>query len=171
MARHANLQTRCVTLPFVKLAYRPGSGSPNTPANTHEDFRRSSAFHGGSDRSFGLVFAGVFAAIALWPFVHQNRPRLWALALGIAFFLVALVDAPLLNPLNRGWAKVGQLLSKITNPIISGLMFFLLFTPAGLLFRILGKDPLRLKFDKAASSYWLARQPPGPAPETMRNQF
>jgi hypothetical protein len=35
----------------------------------------------------------------------------------------------------------------------------------------LGKNPLRLRFDPAARSYWLPRQPPGPAPDTLNNQF
>ena len=34
-----------------------------------------------------------------------------------------------------------------------------------------GKDLLRLKRDPAASSYWIPREPPGPPPETMRNQY
>jgi hypothetical protein len=44
-------------------------------------------------------------------------------------------------------------------------------TPTALLFRILGKDPLRLSHDPEARSYWIERQPPGPAPDTMTNQF
>jgi hypothetical protein len=37
--------------------------------------------------------------------------------------------------------------------------------------RALGKRPLGLAFDKDAKSYWITREPPGPAPETMTNQF
>jgi hypothetical protein len=37
--------------------------------------------------------------------------------------------------------------------------------------RALGKDPLRLKFDKAAGSYWIARSDDRPLPEAMRQQF
>ena len=36
---------------------------------------------------------------------------------------------------------------------------------------ILGKDPLRLRFDRRAATYWIERTPPGPPPETMTNQF
>jgi hypothetical protein len=43
--------------------------------------------------------------------------------------------------------------------------------PAGFLFRLLGKDPLRLKAEPGAPTYWVLRNPPGPAPETMRHQF
>ena len=44
-------------------------------------------------------------------------------------------------------------------------------TPTGLLMRGLGKDPLRLKRDPKTDSYWIVREPPGPAPGSMSKQF
>jgi hypothetical protein len=35
----------------------------------------------------------------------------------------------------------------------------------------MSKDMLRLKREPAAETYWIARAPPGPAPETMKDQF
>jgi hypothetical protein len=43
--------------------------------------------------------------------------------------------------------------------------------PIGLILRATGKDPLRLKFDRDAKSYWIPRDPPGPAPDSMPHQF
>jgi hypothetical protein len=54
---------------------------------------------------------------------------------------------------------------------VLGLLFFVVFTPNPLLMRLMRKDPLRLGWDASASSYWIHRHPPGPEPETMRNQF
>jgi hypothetical protein len=39
------------------------------------------------------------------------------------------------------------------------------------LMRLAGKDPLKLKRDAAAASYWVDREPPGPPPTSMTNQF
>jgi hypothetical protein len=50
-------------------------------------------------------------------------------------------------------------------------MFFAVMLPIGLLLRWRGKDLLRLKLDPAAPSYWIEREPPGPPPDTMRNQY
>jgi hypothetical protein len=36
---------------------------------------------------------------------------------------------------------------------------------------MLGKDPLQLRRDSDAASYWIHRTPPGPTPESMKNQF
>jgi Saxitoxin biosynthesis operon protein SxtJ len=140
-------------------------------AQTHEDFSRGESAGGSSDRSFGLVFAVAFAFFGLIPLLHGKPLRLWYLAASAVFLLLALTVPSVLHPLNGLWMRVGLLIGKVTNPIITGLMFFLVFTPAALVFRLLGKDPLRIKLDTAATSYWIIRQPPGPAPETMRNQF
>jgi hypothetical protein len=37
--------------------------------------------------------------------------------------------------------------------------------------RAFGKDFLRLRLDRTAKSYWIDRTPPGPPPQSMRNQF
>jgi hypothetical protein len=77
----------------------------------------------------------------------------------------------LLHTLNLAWTRLGQLIGNVTNPIVMGLMFFLLFAPVAVWLRFFGRDLLRLKPDPSANSYWIPRAPPGPAPETQRNQF
>ncbi len=77
----------------------------------------------------------------------------------------------LLAPLNRVWTKFGLLLHKVVSPIVLGVMFYLVITPTGLLMRLFGKDPLRLKFDGTAKSYWIPREPPGPKPDSIKDQF
>jgi hypothetical protein len=57
------------------------------------------------------------------------------------------------------------------SPVAMGLVFVTTVVPIGLVMRALGKDPLRLRRDSDAASYWIPRDPPGPAPDTMKNQF
>ena len=125
----------------------------------------------GSDRSFGIVFAVVFAVIGLGPLVHGGDVRTWSLGVAGAFLLVALVAPAVLRPLNLVWFRFGLLLHAIVNPVIMGLLFFVAIMPVGLLMRVFGKDPLNRQFDKQADSYWIHRAPPGPAPDGMKNQF
>jgi hypothetical protein len=137
----------------------------------HEDLTREDKVEGSSDRSFGWVFTAVFVLIGAWPLLHSNAPRWWAVGIAAAFALVTLLKPTLLSGLNRLWLKFGLLLGKIVSPIALGVLFYLVFTPTGLLMRLFGKDPLRLKLDRAGDSYWIRREPPGPPPKSMTNQF
>lgn len=137
----------------------------------HEDLNRTQVVEGSSDRSFGLVFAGVFVLIAAWPLFFGGSLRWWSLVVAGAFALVAWFKPALLAGLNRQWMKLGLLLGKIVSPIALGILFYLIIAPIGLLVRIAGKDPLRLKLDAGADSYWILRKPPGPPPDSMTNQF
>jgi hypothetical protein len=137
----------------------------------HESYVRDEAVEGSPNRSFGLVFAGVFALIGFLPMIFGGVARLWAIVLSVAFLAAALAFPAVLTPLNRLWTRFGLLLHRIVSPIVLGIMFFGVITPMGVLMRMFGKDPLRLRLDKAARSYWIARTPPGPAPETFRDQF
>lgn len=125
----------------------------------------------GSERSFGLVFTAVFIIIGLWPLKVGGDMRLWALGVASAFLIIALVAPRALRPLNLLWFKFGQLLHHVVTPVVMGLLFFLVVTPVGLLMRATGKDPMRLRRDPTAASYWIERSPPGPPPDSMKNQF
>ena len=141
-----------------------------TPPSFHEDYDRHD-ITGGSERSFGLVFAVVFLAIGLAPLLSAGGVRIWPVVIAAVCGVVALVHPRLLRPFNAAWLKFGLLLSRIVNPIVLGFLFYVVITPAGLIMRLLGKDPLRLRIDRTAESYWIERRPPGPPPESMRNQF
>jgi hypothetical protein len=65
----------------------------------------------------------------------------------------------------------GLLLHAVVNPIVMALLFFTTVTPIALILRAQGKDPLRLRRDPDARSYWIERRPPGPMPDTMPRQF
>lgn len=125
-----------------------------------------------SNRTFGLFFAGIFVALGLYQAVFPGRLG-WALALfALAALLVVLafVRPAALLPLNRAWMFLGYLLSKITGPIVLGLIFFALITPIAVFGRLFGRDELRLR-PVARGSHWRERTPPGPEPGSFRNQF
>ena len=137
----------------------------------HENLRRPDETEAGSERGFGIVFAVVFTVVGLWPLLDGGPPRAWAMALAAGFLAAGIFVPKTLKPLNRVWYLFGMALHKVVNPLVMGLVFFLTVTPMALILRALGKDPLRRKFDPDAKTYWIERHPPGPAPETMRQQF
>ncbi len=144
------------------------AGSFHERIDTHE------RIEGPSDRSFGLTVGGILAGLglleALW--FGGWTVLAWAVLLtGGALVATALVRPPLLAPLNRAWLRFGLLLFKIVNPIVMFLIYATTVVPIGLWLRLRGRDLLRLRREPAAASYWIPREPPGPAPESMRHQF
>ena len=137
----------------------------------HESYERQDDVEGISNRSFGLVFAFLFAAVGFLPLLSGRGVRSWALLIGALFLATALFAPTILEPLSRLWMKFGLLLHRLISPVALGVMFFLVITPIGLIMRMLGKDPLRLKSDHSAQSYWIPRDPPGPPPESLKDQF
>jgi hypothetical protein len=137
----------------------------------HEDLRREHKVPIGSERSFGIVFAVVFLVIALWPVMWWHAPRIWALVLAAIFAGVAFTVPAVLRPLNVLWFRFGLLLHRVVSAIVLAMLFFVTVTPIAFIYRLLRKDPLRLKVERDSSSYWIAREPPGPPPDTMTKQF
>jgi hypothetical protein len=77
------------------------------------------------------VVAGVFAA---WPFV---------------------LPAALRN-FHRVWMWLGLKLSKVTTPIVLGVLFFLVILPVGIVRRHVRGDGLSRELDRSATSYKIA---------------
>lgn len=137
--------------------------------STHENFDR--AVEIGSDRSFGIVMAVALCFIAILNAWHSGALWPWMGGIAALFLTAALFRPTMLSPLNRAWSKFGLLLHKVVNPIVMGVVFYGAVLPTGLVMRARGKDLLQLKRQPNVDSYWIVRQPPGPAPDTMKNQF
>jgi nitrate reductase NapE component len=133
----------------------------------HEPLSSHRKVKPGSNRSFGITFACVLLIVAIWPLWSGGHVRIWALIAALAFAVVAFVAPDLFAPLNRAWFWVGQALHRVVNPVLMALIYFGSVVPTGLVLKLLGKDPLRLQRDRAAASYWVPRDPPGP----MTKQF
>lgn len=124
-----------------------------------------------TEREFGVVFAIVFAIVACWPLLSGGAVRSWSLAVAAAFLVLALFIPKVLAPANRLWTQFGMLLHRIVSPVALGILFYFVVMPTGLLMRLFGKDPLRLRLDPTADSYWVKRTPPGPDAGSLNNQF
>ncbi len=143
-----------------------------TDKNYHEDYVEHGQLEVGPDRQFAWVFTGFFAVVGLYPVVFSSgEPRVWAIGVAAVFLVLGIVAPRILHPLNVLWMQFGRLLQMIVSPIVLGFLFFLTVTPMALLLRMMGRDILRLRLDKESSSYWIDRNPPGPPPDSMKNQF
>ena len=123
---------------------------------------------GGTERSFGLVFAAVFTIIGLYPLWYNENIRLWACIIAFIFLFFGIFFPKILIVPNKLWFKLGLLLGAIIAPIIMGMIFFLTVTPIGIIMRLLGKDIINQKIKKTAKSYWIKRKKTA---SSMENQF
>src|SRR5665647_856457 len=131
--------------------------------NIHESYSREETVALGSERSFGTVMAAAFALIALLNWWHSGHVWPWTGGLAAALLATSFLFPSALKPFNWIWFKFGMLLHAVVNPIVMGLLFFVAVWPTGLVMRALGKDLLRLRREPDTESYWIVRQPPGPA--------
>lgn len=140
----------------------------------HESYDDHFKAEGPSDRSFGLTIGIILIAIGAFQLLARGAQletaAIFAGPGALLVILAVLAPQSLALP-NRLWMKLGELLARIMNPIIMLLMFVILFVPPALVMRLIGRDALRLRPDPDAKSYWLDRDPPGPAPNTIVNTF
>jgi hypothetical protein len=132
---------------------------------------RNKIVSGSSERSFGMVMTVAFAVMSLLSWWRDGHSWGWTGAIALFFLAATLLYPAVLMPLNRIWLKFGLLLQMIVTQIVMAFVFFGTALPIGLVMRALGKDPLRLKRQPGANTYWIDRRPPGPAPKSMRDQF
>ena len=138
---------------------------------SHEDLSRTHDVKASSNRSFGWVFTAVFAVIGVWPLVSGGPLRWWALITAAVFMVATLLAPALLALPNRVWLRFGLLLNRIVSPVALAIMFYVVVTPMGLLMRLFAKDNLHLRDRDVDASYWIRRDPPGPKPDSLTNQF
>lgn len=120
-------------------------------------------------RRFGLT-VGVafllFGAIAWW----RSHPTATTVlgAIGGGLSLAGLLIPTYLGPVERAWMKLAHVISKVTTPIVMGVMYLLVLTPVGVLRRMFGGNPM--VHDAASDSYWKPR-PEGRRAGNLTRQF
>jgi len=112
-------------------------------------------------REFGLVTGAIvvalFGLLLPWLFDHGLPRWPWIVA-GVLWAWALLLPASLL-PVYKGWMAIGHVLGWINTRIILGIMFYLMFLPAGLIMRLLGKDPMARSVDKSHATYRVRHEP------------
>jgi hypothetical protein len=138
--------------------------------SSHETLWRTDESPGPSSRSFGLTFAGVFAALGVISLWRGRERGFWELGLGVALLAAATFAPGRLGPANRAWAWIGRALNRVVSPLLIIVLFYGVVTPAGWATRVVRKDPLRLRRDSQSSSYWIDCRE-GSKTSDMRRQF
>jgi len=133
-------------------------------------FQQSSASKQ-SDKNFGLVFAAVFLIIAILEYSFSGSMNFILIGLATICSILSIFIPSVLRPFNRLWLKFGLFLSKIMNPIIMSIIFFLVVTPIGICMRLIGKRTLDIGSGPKKNTYWQLYTSDIDEHDSMNNQF
>ena len=106
-------------------------------------------------RDFGLTTGGIVGVLfgLFFPWILERPLPRWPFVILLILGGLALAAPLALKPIYQGWMRFGLLMSKITTPIIMGLVFYVVITPMGLIMRLSGKDYMARRLHQQAQSY------------------
>ena len=122
-------------------------------------------------RNFGLTVGiafGVLAALLLW---RDRAHYVYFAVVSVAFLGLGLLIPTVLKPVEKVWMTFAGAMGWVMTRVILCVLFFAVFTPIGLIARLLGKDFLNLKMDKSAQTYWIYREARDLTKEDYEKQF
>jgi hypothetical protein len=99
----------------------------------------------------GAMLVLLFAVLLPW-LLGLPWPR-WPWLVGGALALWGLIAPASLGPLYRGWMRFGLVLSRVTTPLVLGIVFFGIFAPIALVMRLRGRDTMQRKLGVQFDSY------------------
>ena len=142
--------------------------------STHETFTRPHEEGGPTNKSFGLTVGGILLVIAAIKYYFHTELTLFTSVLaflGLPLFFAGALFPKILTPFNKAWMALGFILGKIVSPIVMLMVYCVAFVPTSLILRLRGYDPLKKNAKNTQKSHWIERDPAGPNPEEIINQF
>lgn len=101
-----------------------------------------------SNRNFGITIGSVLLIICYFFYSLQ------LLLISLFFICFGIFNSQILKYPNQAWHRFGIYISKIFNPLILGIIYFLLFIPIGILLKIFKKDILDITINKSYKTFW-----------------
>ena len=129
------------------------------------DFRPSSR----KLRQFAGLWLVCFLGLALWRVLRgdQTAAAIFA-AMALTLGPVGLVFPRVMGPIMVGWTVLAFPIGWIVSQVMLGLLFYGLFTPLALVFRLIGRDALELRRRPNATSYWTPKPTPADPARYLR---
>jgi Saxitoxin biosynthesis operon protein SxtJ len=120
-------------------------------------------------RQFAGLWLVFFGGIALWQGLARGHTRL-ALSCAVLALIIGLLG--LTRPewvrlIYVGWMVLAFPIGWTVSQVMLAVIYFGLFTPIGLVFRLRGRDPLHRTRRPEPESYWV----PKPMPADLRRYF
>ena len=106
-------------------------------------------------RHFGLTTGAIVVVLfgLFLPWVFGFSAPLWPWIVGGVLAIWALMAPSTLKPVYNIWMRFGLVMSRITTPIILGIVFFFVVAPVGFVMRLVRHDPMARTLDPSQQSY------------------
>ncbi len=114
-------------------------------------------------RQFGgimLVGCAVVGAVLRWYGHPSAAAVVWAI--GTIVGVLGLIIPPAAKPVYLFLSLVSWPVGWVMSYVILGIVYYIVITGTGMVFRLLGRDPLQLNRDPSATTYWKPKVLPRP---------
>ena len=122
-------------------------------------------------RKFGITIGVILLIIAGFLFWKEKESFQILLTFGVTLCILGIVIPFILKPIYWVWMIFATILGWIMTRVILSLLFYIIFTPIGLILRFFGKQFLELRWDKSKESYWNYRTNEHLKKENYEKQF
>jgi hypothetical protein len=113
-----------------------------------------------------IVFFSLMAAGRVWR-GHADVAAAGLAALAVIVGVLGLVRPEAVRFIYTGWMVAAFPIGWTVSQVMLVVLFFVVFTPVALVFKMMGRDPLRLR-RPAVSSYWTVKPRAARAEEYFR---
>jgi hypothetical protein len=114
-------------------------------------------------RRFGVIALIASALISLLLYVLKGLGIQWMATIfvvGLIIFISSMVSLKFTRGIYLGFILLTLPIGFVVSFLLLAIFYFLLLTPLGFIFRLIGRDALSRKFNSDVDSYWITRQPP-----------
>ena len=121
-------------------------------------------------RTFGEISLAMLTVIALvfyWLDRVTAVTSLYLCAAGLGIFILSRISTKLVKPFYLLLYAIALPIGLVLTHVLMAVFYFILLTPIGLVFRLIGRDSLKRKWDPNAKTYWM----PHRTPDSLKRYF
>lgn len=110
-------------------------------------------------KKFGIILSVILSLIGTISLYRGNLyPAISLYILSLFAVILVLTNPVLLWPVHSILLFISHIIGWINTRLLLGIIFYLVFSPIGLVLRIFRKDLLDRKFNSDKDSYWIPRE-------------
>ena len=110
-------------------------------------------------RQFGILCLVIFGGWAVWRFAAGHRGLVTSFLAGASALLglLGLLKPNALQPIFTAWMTVAFPVGWLVSRLLLATLYYAVFTPIGVFFRLRHRDVLRIRHKSSVGSYWTVK--------------